>query len=67
MVTCGYLTILAFLFFQIEILPVIFNIFLNFFFLYICARTSMMPPWVLASQLACDKVVKFNQEKSMHP
>ena len=27
----------------------------------------MMPPWVLASQLVCDKVVKFNQEKSMHP
>ena len=37
MVTCGYLTVLAFLFFQIEILPVIFNIFLNFFFLiYMC-------------------------------
>ena len=67
MVTCGYLTVLALLFFQIEIFPVIFNIFLKFFFLYICARTSMMPPWVLASQLVYDKVVKFNQEKSMHP
>ena len=66
-VTCGYLTVLALLFFQIEIFPVIFNIFLNIFFLYICARTSMMPPWVLASQLVYDKVVKFNQEKSMHP
>ena len=67
-VTCGYLTVLALLFFQIEIFPVIFNIFLNFFsYIYICARTSMMPPWVLASQLVCDKVVKFNQEKSMHP
>ena len=43
-VTCGYLTVLALLFFQIEIFPVIFNIFLKFYFSYIYVQG---PLWCL--------------------